>query len=138
MKIRLALPIALLAVCVAATGAAGADAHTKRFPTTVEVIDEDVLEDGVTGIVAARVRAGRVACRANRVVVGIGFYTDGSRRVIDRTRTTALGALALTFDLTGFDRGVLSVPRKRFGPRKKKHRHVCRPATSGGEMMAAR
>ncbi|HSI79089.1 MAG TPA: hypothetical protein VK919_00415 [Solirubrobacterales bacterium] len=108
-------------------------AHQVSFPTDVDVPFELVppSETGA-GLFAGRVTSPRSACLAARTVTAIAVHDDGSRRVVDRARTSANGGFGLRFDVTGVDYGILKVARKRFGPKGKRHRHVCRPARISG------
>lgn len=118
---------------VATAGAGTAVAHQKSFPTSVRVaIELTPPSQTGRGLFAGRVTSPRAACVAGRRLKAIAVFNDGSRRVVDRARTSTHGGFGLTFDVTGVDFGIIRVDRKRLGPKRKSHRHICRPARIGG------
>ncbi|HSI79090.1 MAG TPA: hypothetical protein VK919_00420 [Solirubrobacterales bacterium] len=125
----IAASVALLAAALAllVVGPGSADAHKRSVATTILFGAGDVTDDDQV-LFLGRVKAPARSCRAFRPVTMTFVYSDGRRRV-DRGPTSRNGAFALLgpFDPEP-DRVVFRAPRKRFAPKGKRHRHVCRGA----------
>jgi hypothetical protein len=114
--------VALAAVIGTAT------ARTTHYPTTLDATGTSAGGPGVF-IEYGRVHSPKGACRSNRTLKMVVRYPDGSRKVLDRDRSSSNGAYALVGDFTGFESGKINAARKRIG--RPGHRRICDAGSVG-------
>ena len=123
MKLRY---LAVLAV----TGAVllcASSATARSFPTTITHDGSVALGATGTYLDSGRVKSSKGACRSLRLVKLVGYYPNGTKKLLDVDISSLLGAWGTKADLTGVERAKAVATRFKFG--RHGHRKVCRSAS---------